>query len=147
MKRYMRAAVALTLFVAGAFAATIASGNSPAALVQTLTTGTTATTGTTGTTGTTTGGTTTTTTTTPARKVTICHHTRSKKNKHVQITVSRSALAAHQRHGDTVGPCTSASALTKHSTSTHVRKFHRGQTLRAEARNEARGKGKGKRRP
>jgi hypothetical protein len=38
-------------------------------------------------------------------KVTICHHTHSKKNKQVTITVSASALAAHLKHGDTQGAC------------------------------------------
>lgn len=39
-------------------------------------------------------------------KVTICHHTRSKKNPFVTIRVSQRALKAHLRHGDTIGPCT-----------------------------------------
>ena len=49
-----------------------------------------------------------------AGKVTICHHTHSAKNPAVTITISSSALPAHLRHGDTVGPCgkTSASAPT-----------------------------------
>jgi hypothetical protein len=38
-------------------------------------------------------------------KVTICHHTGSKKNPTVTITVSRNALDAHLAHGDTIGPC------------------------------------------
>jgi len=71
-----------------------------------------------------------------ARKVTLCHHTGSKKNPHRTITVSRSALAAHMRHGDTVGPCTTAPTIRKHSTSAHVRKFHKNQTLRSEIRRE-----------
>jgi hypothetical protein len=37
------------------------------------------------------------------QKVTICH------NGHT-ITISRSALPAHLRHGDTIGPCTGAVA-------------------------------------
>jgi hypothetical protein len=40
-----------------------------------------------------------------AEKVTICHHTHSQKHPFVTITVSRNALPAHLRHGDTVGPC------------------------------------------
>jgi hypothetical protein len=39
-------------------------------------------------------------------KVTICHHTGSRKHPFVTITISQSALAAHQAHGDTLGPCT-----------------------------------------
>lgn len=38
-------------------------------------------------------------------KMTICHHTHSKKNKQVTITISSSAWRAHQRHGDTQGAC------------------------------------------
>jgi hypothetical protein len=40
-----------------------------------------------------------------AGKTTICHHTNSKKNEWVVITVSNNALPAHKAHGDTlVGP-------------------------------------------
>ena len=42
------------------------------------------------------------------KKVTICHHTHSKKNPFVTIRVSRNALKAHLRHGDTMGPCSAA---------------------------------------
>jgi hypothetical protein len=42
------------------------------------------------------------------KKVTICHHTHSKKNPFVTIRVSRNALKAHLRHGDTIGPCSGA---------------------------------------
>jgi hypothetical protein len=38
-------------------------------------------------------------------KMTICHHTHSKKHKQVTITVSASAWRAHQKHGDTQGAC------------------------------------------
>src|SRR5712691_8826114 len=38
-------------------------------------------------------------------KVTICHHTHSKKNPTVTITISKNALPAHLKHGDTLGPC------------------------------------------
>lgn len=36
-------------------------------------------------------------------RVTICHHNGS--GKPVTITISRAALPAHLRHGDTIGPC------------------------------------------
>ena len=42
------------------------------------------------------------------KKVTICHRTGSKKNPFRTITVSQNALKAHQKHGDTVGPCSTA---------------------------------------
>jgi hypothetical protein len=41
-------------------------------------------------------------------KVTICHRTHSTKNPFVTIRVSRNALNAHLRHGDTIGPCSTA---------------------------------------
>jgi len=41
----------------------------------------------------------------PPSKVTICHHTHSRKNPFVTITVSERALPAHLGHGDTVEPC------------------------------------------
>jgi len=42
------------------------------------------------------------------KKVTICHHTHSKKNPFVTIRVSRNALKGHLKHGDTMGPCSAA---------------------------------------
>jgi hypothetical protein len=39
------------------------------------------------------------------QKVTLCHHTHSKKHPTVTITVGAPALKAHLRHGDTVGAC------------------------------------------
>jgi hypothetical protein len=41
-------------------------------------------------------------------KVTICHHTHSKKHPFVQISVSVHAVTAHLRHGDTLGTCPTA---------------------------------------
>jgi hypothetical protein len=40
-----------------------------------------------------------------AGPVTICHHTGSKSNPDVTITVNANALPAHLAHGDTFGPC------------------------------------------
>jgi hypothetical protein len=45
-------------------------------------------------------------------KVTICHHTHSKTNPFVTITVSERALPAHLRHGDTTGPCPPTNTTT-----------------------------------
>jgi hypothetical protein len=46
-------------------------------------------------------------------RVTICHRTGSARNPRQTITVSRSALPAHQRHGDTVGPCVAGQQFTR----------------------------------
>jgi hypothetical protein len=40
-----------------------------------------------------------------AGKVTICHHTGSRKNPFHTIRVSANALPAHLAHQDTIGPC------------------------------------------
>ena len=63
----------------------------------------------------------------PPSKVTICHHTRGKKGtKHVTIRVSRSALRAHLRHGDSLGACTTAKNKKLHKKNkAHARKFHK----------------------
>lgn len=42
------------------------------------------------------------------QKVTICHKTGSKKNPFVTIRVSGNAVKAHLRHGDAMGPCSTA---------------------------------------
>jgi hypothetical protein len=48
-------------------------------------------------------------------KVTLCHHTHSRKHPFVQISVSVHAVKAHLRHGDTIGACpTTAPAPTTH---------------------------------
>lgn len=63
----------------------------------------------------------------PPSKVTICHHANGKKGtKHVTIRVSRSALRAHLRHGDSLGSCTTAKNKKLHKKNkTHARKFHK----------------------
>jgi hypothetical protein len=69
-------------------------------------------------------------------KVTICHHSQGKKGtKHVTIRVSRSALPAHLRHGDTVGACSTRANKLRHASKAHAKKFHK----KAKAK---RGKGK-----
>ena len=83
----------------------------------------------------------------PGQKLTICHHTRSKKNPHRTITISARAWKAHQRHGDTLGPCPNGRNLKAHSRKAHVNKFHKGKTLRAEVRSEKAKAKKGKKRP
>ena len=49
-------------------------------------------------------------------KVTICHRTGSKKNPFRTIRVSRSAVKAHLRHGDALGPCSTAVFTMCHKT-------------------------------
>jgi hypothetical protein len=105
----------------------------------TTTTGATTTTGTTtttpstttapATTTTTTTATTTTTTTTPRpRRITICHHVFTKKTtKHRTIRINRSAWKIHQKHGDSIGACNTATAKKFHRTRAHVKKFHHGR--------------------
>ena len=78
-------------------------------------------------------------------RMTICHHTGSKKNPHRTITVSSASWRGHSRHGDTPGPCPTTTNLRRHSTTAHVKKFHKNTTLRAEIKREKnKGKGKGK---
>jgi len=55
-------------------------------------------------------------------KVTICHHTHSKKHPTVTIRISNKAWPAHQRHGDTMGAC--ATAKAKHGKSHQNGKSH-----------------------
>jgi hypothetical protein len=45
-------------------------------------------------------------------RVTICHHTGSKKHPFHAITVDEHALTAHTGHGDTVGPCPATTPST-----------------------------------
>jgi hypothetical protein len=47
-------------------------------------------------------------------KVTICHHTGSKKHPWHQITISNKAVAAHLRHGDSLLlPCPTTATVAK----------------------------------
>jgi hypothetical protein len=111
------------LVVAGAVAAGAVAGLGPSSALQTTSSTTVSTVTTTTTTDTTT------TTTTPApRKITICHHTKHKSTgatKHVTIRINRSAWKAHQRHGDSLGACTTVAAKKFHSRAAHVKKFHK----------------------
>ena len=47
-----------------------------------------------------------------SQKVTICHHTGSKKHPFHAITVDVHAVLAHTGHGDTVGPCPATTSNT-----------------------------------
>jgi hypothetical protein len=122
-QKFKTGAVFALLVVAGALTASAVAGLGPLRASQTTTT-VSVTTATTTTTATDT--TTTTATTTTPRKLTICHHTRGKKGtKHVTIRINRSAWNAHQRHGDSVGACNTASAKKFHSRKAHVKKWHK----------------------
>ena len=104
MRRLATPVAVIALLAAGVFAAvSIASGGG---LAHGITTGLT----------TTTGG-----------KVAICHRTGSKKKPFHTITVAVSAVRAHLKHGDVLGPCTVATVAamkkhgkgaTKHATTT-----------------------------
>jgi hypothetical protein len=48
-------------------------------------------------------------------KITICHHANSRKT--VTIRINSHAWPAHQRHGDTLGPCATGPS-GQHSTTT-----------------------------
>ena len=65
-------------------------------------------------------------------KVTICHHTHSQANPTVTITVSRNAIPAHMRHGDTMGPCAAPAVSAK------VTKAQKAQKPRRQEGQEAR---------
>ena len=60
-------------------------------------------------------------------KVTICHHTRSKKHPWVTISVDQHALAAHMKHGDTVGPCPPTGTTAAKTTSARHTHGHHGK--------------------
>ena len=135
-KKLSIAAAFVALFAAGAGAAALTAGAGPASVQATTTITSTITTGTitTVTTITTTTPDTTTTTTTTAtppapRKITICHHVfRAKSTKHVTIRINRSAWKSHQRHGDSIGACNTATAKKFHSRKAHIAKFHHGRS-------------------
>ena len=114
-QRLATGALFALLVVAGGLTASAVAGMGPLGALQTTTT----------TVATETTTTETTTTTTP-RRIVICHHTRGKKGtKHVTIRINRSAWRAHQRHGDSMGRCTTVAAKKFHSRPAHVKKFHK----------------------
>ena len=70
-----------------------------------------------------------------SQKVTICHHTGSKKNPFHPITVDEHALAAHTGHGDTVGPCPAITASTAPAAK-HGKPKHSGGKAKGAGRSE-----------
>lgn len=67
-------------------------------------------------------------------KVTICHRTGSQKNPFVTIRVSRNALPAHLRHGDTVGSCAGRSFTICHKSKAQRGKAKGQRTMRVRFR-------------
>jgi hypothetical protein len=82
------------------------------------------------------------------QKVTICHHTGSKKHPFHPITVNEHALAAHTGHGDTVGRCPAITApAAKHGKPKHSggRAKGAGRSDRSEQGRENRNDGQSQR--
>jgi len=77
------------------------------------------------------------------RKVTICHRTGSKKNPFHTIRVSRNAVKAHLRHGDVIGPCSTAVFTMCHKTK-NGKKTIKAKGARKAQRNLKRGDRLGK---
>jgi hypothetical protein len=47
-------------------------------------------------------------------KVTVCHHTGSKKHPWHLVTISNRAVRAHLRHGDVMPPCPTTQTIVHH---------------------------------
>ena len=81
------------------------------------------------------------------KKVTICHHTHSKKHPWVQIRVSRNAVPAHLRHGDFVvddqHPCP-AKSHKHHGKGKHHLNAAKHHLKAAKSKHHGSGKGHGK---
>lgn len=78
------------------------------------------------------------------KKVTICHHTHSRKHPFVTITVAKAALKAHLKHGDTIGPCSSPnSAAAKAKAKAKAKAAAAAAAAKAKAKTKAKGKAKG----
>jgi hypothetical protein len=122
IKKVLTGALFLALIAAGAVSASTVAGREPLQVVSSSTSTLTSTT-----TTTTTVATTTTTTTTTPKKITICHHARAKSGavKHVTIRINRRAWTAHQKHGDSIGACNTATAKKFHSRAAHIKKWHK----------------------
>jgi hypothetical protein len=76
-------------------------------------------------------------------KTTICHRTGSKKHPMHTIVVSNSAVPAHLRHGDTVGPCPPTPSSSSSSSSSSSNSSSQGK----DKGDHGNGKGHGKSKP
>ena len=61
-------------------------------------------------------------------KVTLCHHTHSKKHPWHQIRVGAPAVKAHLKHGDTLGPCPTVAPTTNSSGKSHGKSGDKGKS-------------------
>ena len=61
-------------------------------------------------------------------KVTICHHTHSKKHPSHTIRVGAPAVKAHLKHGDTLGPCPTVAPTTNSSGKSHGKSGDKGKS-------------------
>ena len=83
-------------------------------------------------------------------KVTICHHTHSKKHPMHTISVSSAAVAKHMlKHGDTLGPCPTTAPTTSATTNGKGKGHNKsttqtGTTTTPGQSGESHGNGKGK---
>lgn len=73
-------------------------------------------------------------------KITICHHTHSKKHPTHTIRISVKAWPAHQRHGDTMGACAAANSA-KHNNG--KAKGHSKNPPTSQSQNKGQGNGQG----
>jgi hypothetical protein len=76
------------------------------------------------------------------QRITICHHTHSKKHPFQTITINIHAWPAHARHHDTLGACTSAQTHTTTSTNRH-HGHDKGHGAGNTSHNQGNGKGNG----
>jgi hypothetical protein len=137
------------LFAGGALAASSVPKLPVLGAAEQTTSAATTTTGTTATGATTTATTSTATSSTSetgetkAHKIVLCHKP-DKRGGH-EIEVSRSALPAHQAHGDTEGPCAStATTATTTTSESKSRANHKQKAKQSEGRsNKGKGQGKG----
>jgi len=79
-------------------------------------------------------------------KITICHHTHSKRHPMVTIKISNKAWKAHQRHGDTMGACPAPSKSNHGKSGSHPsHPSHPAQAQNGtQGQNGNQGKGHGK---